>query len=106
MTINGLPVMDDVARVFADEVGLNFRHGGCAGFGASFQDWFAEANDSFIGMDFEEEPTGLDKYGFQFCDPKLRFKVGRTTFTSWLGSRIWLRNWFGRESGANGPTAG
>jgi hypothetical protein len=61
-------MMDDRARVFADEIVLKLFDGGGAGFGAAFDDRLAEADDAGVGVDFEEQPAGFDEDGFELGD--------------------------------------
>jgi hypothetical protein len=46
--------MDDLRGILSDQPWLKLLHGGLAREGASFEDRFAEARDSFVGVNAEE----------------------------------------------------
>ena len=55
----------DLERILADQVFFHLMHGRRHRPGPSFDDWFAIANQPFIGMDFQEKPARFDERCFQ-----------------------------------------
>ncbi len=74
VSIEGLPVVDHVARVLADQVRSHFGNGGGTGFGTAFGDGLSQADDALIGVNLEEQPPGLNEQGFEFGDADLGFE--------------------------------
>lgn len=68
MAVYGLPVVDDFARVFADEVGFDFLDGRLDGERAAFEERFAESDDAGVGVYFKEYPSRFDEECFEFGD--------------------------------------
>ena len=60
--------MDNAGWVFADEGGRHLFDGGGNGLGTAFEDRLAQADQPFIGVDFEKEPAGFDEKGFELGD--------------------------------------
>src|SRR4029077_21080571 len=75
VAIDRLPVMSDLAGVFADEVGLDLLDGRGDCFGPTFDDWLAEADDAGVGVDLQKEPAWLDEEGFEFGDGEFAARV-------------------------------
>ena len=71
VTIDRLPVMHDVARIFADEIRRDLRNRFGASLGAPFGNRFAPADDAFVGVDLEEEPARFHEHRLQLGDPQL-----------------------------------
>ena len=68
MAVDGLPVMDDLPRILADEIRLDLLHGLGAGFGAALEDRFAQPGDAGVGVNLQEQPSRLDEEGFELGD--------------------------------------
>src|ERR1044071_6649256 len=83
VAINRLPVMHDVARIFADEIRSNLFDGRGASFRAAFQHGFAQTDDSRIGVDFEKKPAWFNEEGFELRDFQLLLKL------RWLALNAW-----------------
>ena len=66
--VDGLPVVHHPAWVLADEIGFNFFHGLGAGLCPAFGDGFSQADNARVGVNLQEQPTGLDEEGLQLCD--------------------------------------
>ena len=69
MTVNRLPVMDDLARIFADEVRLNLLDRRRDGERSTLDDRLAQADDPAVCVDLEKQPAGLDEESLQPGDP-------------------------------------
>ena len=74
MPVNGLPVFGDRARIFADQVRLDFLDGFGARQRAAFGDGFAQADDAGVGVDLQEEPARLDQEGLELRDLEIVFR--------------------------------
>ena len=78
VSIEGLPVVDYVARVLADQVRSHFGNGGGTGFGTAFSDGLSQADDAVIGVNLEEQPPGLNEQGLEFGDANLGQKLSHS----------------------------
>ena len=70
VTVDRLPVVDDLARVLADQVGLDLLDGRRDRERAPLDDRLAQADDPGIGVHLEEEPARLDQQGLEPGDPQ------------------------------------
>jgi hypothetical protein len=66
--VEDLPVAVDLERVLADQVFFHLVHGCGDRPGTALDDRFAVADQAFVGMNFQKQPTRLDKGGFQLGD--------------------------------------
>ena len=96
VTINGLPVMHNIARVFANQIRCDLLHSRGARLRAAFEDRFAKADDSGVRVDFQEEPAGFDEESLQLRDLQLRFELWRFALSLRHRARVGLFGlWFG-----------
>ena len=102
VAIDGLPMVDNVARIFADQVGFDFGHGGGARFGAAFGDGFAQADDAFVGVNLEKEPARFHQERFEFGDAQFGFEIGRLAFGAFDGRRVGIGAFGGDGRAAQG----
>ncbi len=70
MPINGLPVVYDSPRVFADEIRLDLTDGGHAGCGTPLDNRLPETDDAGVGVHLEEEPARFNQKRFKPGDPE------------------------------------
>ena len=61
VAVHRLPVVDDAGRVLADQVRREFIDALSARERAPFEDRFTQADEAFVGVNFEEEPAWLDE---------------------------------------------
>ena len=54
------------AGIFANQVRHKLLNRRGNGLGAAFDDRLAQPGDARVGMDFQEEPAGLDEHRFDF----------------------------------------
>ena len=60
MTINRLPVMNNIAGIFPNQIGGDLFDSRRARARATFEDGFAKPNDAFVRVHFEEQVARLD----------------------------------------------
>ena len=71
MAVDRLPVVDDVARILADEVRLDLLDGHGAGSRATLGDRLAKTGDALVGVHPQEEPARTDEEGLELGDADL-----------------------------------
>src|ERR1700734_2416807 len=65
MTVDGLPMVSDAARILADQVRLDFLDCLAAGERAAFGDGLSKPDNSGVRVDLEEHPARLHQKGFE-----------------------------------------
>ena len=73
-------MVDDLARVLADEIRLDLLDGGGDGLGPPLDDGFTQADDAVIRMDLQKQPARLDQKRLQLRDLERIFACDRRVF--------------------------
>jgi hypothetical protein len=68
VAIDRLPVMGDIARILADQIGLHLADRLGAGSGPSLGDRLTKTDHARIGMDLQKEPARLDQKCLELGD--------------------------------------
>jgi hypothetical protein len=86
--------VDNPARVFADQVRRDLLDRRGDRSGTPFDDRLAEADDSRVSMNLQEEPSRLDEQGLQLGDPDpISLRDLSSGSASLLGFRLGLIGW-------------
>ena len=64
MAIDGLPVMHDLAWVFAHQIRFDFFDRFGTGQGSTFKDRFPEPGDAGVRVYFQKQPARFHQKGF------------------------------------------
>ena len=71
MSIDGLPVMGDTPRVFANQVRLELSHRFGARLAPTFGDRFADPDDAGVGVNFEIKSAAIEDKILELADLQL-----------------------------------